>query len=162
MNATGKLAAVLFFFIAAGLAMAAPPVVQPVAGSAAAEQFLRGIYARYGKDGPGAPFDTTVYEPSLLALIDADNKAADGDVGYLDGDPICDCQDFDISALQIAFKSISEGRLDAAVSFRNFGKRHSLHLTLLLTAAGWRIADAQGSDGGLRAGLQADLQTHKH
>lgn len=162
MNAVGRLAAVLLFIVGTSVTVAASPATQPAAGTAAAEQFLRGVYAHYGKNGHGAPIDATVYEQSLLTLIDADSKAASGDVGYLDFDPLCACQDFDIDALQIAFKPISKDRLDATVSFRNFGEQHSLHLTLLLTATGWRITDAQASDFSLRAGLQADLRTYKH
>ena len=66
--------------------------------SASAEQFLRKVYASYASDGPGVPNDTLkeedVYDASLIALMAADQDAADGEVGYLDGDPLCDCQDW--------------------------------------------------------------------
>jgi hypothetical protein len=34
-----------------------------------------------------------VFDPSLAGLIEEDTRLAGGEVGALDGDPLCDCQD---------------------------------------------------------------------
>ncbi|HEY1880428.1 MAG TPA: hypothetical protein VGG68_10905 [Caulobacteraceae bacterium] len=34
-----------------------------------------------------------MFDPSLAGLIDEDTRLAGGEVGALDGDPLCDCQD---------------------------------------------------------------------
>ena len=41
------------------------------------------------------PFDQPerVFAPPLLAAINEDARLANGEVGYLDGDPLCQCQD---------------------------------------------------------------------
>ena len=105
----------------------------------------RQIFALYGKDGRG--FDLSgrdapkVIAPGLLELIRADEKAAKGEVGALGGDPFCSCQDYDITAVQVASKSAGPDKADVSVAHRNFGKPQTVILTLVATADGWRIAD---------------------
>jgi hypothetical protein len=64
-----------------------------------AEKFVRHLYSRYEHPAsPNGP-DTmgrgaaTIFSFQLLRLIRADEREAHGEVGRLDGDPICDCQD---------------------------------------------------------------------
>lgn len=142
-------------------AMAVDSGVMRPSDRTTAEKFLRGIYANYRADGKGVN-NTDVYETSLLALMAADQQAANGEIGYLDGDPLCDCQDFDIRDVKLAIKPADHDRLDATVSFRNFDEHRSLHLLLLRSAHGWRVFDVLSSDGSLRTALQNHLKTLKH
>src|SRR5580704_14908341 len=81
----------------------APPAPMPPAqatGDAAdVTAFLGGIYAHYktnSEDSHWAPMDSKdVLDPSLLALMKADEKALKGQgVGAVDSDWFCDCQDW--------------------------------------------------------------------
>jgi hypothetical protein len=147
------------------LAANQPPQDKQV--TAAAERFVRGIYAHYRKDGEGIGTDSTaVYTASLLALMRADQQAAGpGEVGLIDGDPLCDCQDFEIDAVRLALRPSGQNRLDAEVKFHNLDRDVSLRLELLLTPAGWRVdnVDSAGWEGGsLRAALQRELKPAGH
>ncbi len=142
-------------------AMAVDSGVMRPSGSTTAENFLRGIYANYRADGKGVN-GTDVYETSLLALMAADQQAANGEIGYLDGDPLCDCQDFDIRDVKLAINPAGQDRLDVTVSFRNFDERRTLHLLLLRSPHGWRVFDVLSGDGSLRMALQTHLKTLKH
>jgi hypothetical protein len=116
---------------------------------AQAEGFVRKIYAGYhrsassrepdylGKDAP------LVFSPSLLALIRKDRRKAKGEIGTLDFDPICACQDADGLALSgVTIRSDKYGRAVANVSlqYRQPAIKR-LELELLWTPAGWRIDD---------------------
>jgi hypothetical protein len=125
-----------------------------------ARHFLESLYANYRVDGEGVPNQTVkdvdVYDPSLLVLMHANQQAAgDGEVGYLDGDPLCDCQDFDIRAVKFDFKAVGKNQLVATVMFHNLDRDTTLRLALRFTSRGWRVADViSASDGSLREGLQ--------
>lgn len=147
------------------LAANQPPQDKQV--TAAAERFVRGIYAHYRKDGEGIGMDSTaVYTASLLALMRGDQQAAGpGEVGLIDGDPLCDCQDFEINAVRLALRPSGQNRLNAEVKFHNLDRDVSLRLELLLTPAGWRVdnVDSEGWEGGsLRAALQRELKPVGH
>jgi len=116
----------------------------PGSHGSSAQAFVERIYREYqvSKDvnnlGPAAD---TLYAPELLRLIRKDEEQAKGEVGVLDGDPICDCQDYEISDVHV---SIGKGKPDgipAEVRFRNSGKEIHLTLSLVPAGKGWRIAD---------------------
>src|SRR5215469_16140350 len=61
--------------------------------------FLQGLYDHYktSKDNNFQMFDANaheVFDASFIRLLAADEKALNGDVGVIDGDWLCDCQDF--------------------------------------------------------------------
>jgi Protein of unknown function (DUF3828) len=138
--------------------------VLPLAASAIAaddaspDKFLATIYQRYeGKNAKGVDIDgkaalARYFEPSLVALIAADEAAAAKrcDVPELDGDPFVDAQDWEISGLKIATTMEGAGRAIATVSFRNFDEPHSVTIKLVKLRAGWRIADILWAEGSLR------------
>ncbi len=137
-----------------------------VAPTSAAEQsvqeFLRSIYIRYHGDAetaPGIMLDKPAdfrryFEPSLAKLIltDEDAAAKRGDVPELDGDPFIDAQDWDITELTIHIDAQDAARARATVRFRNFKEPKTIHVNLVHTPSGWRIADIawNGHDGTLR------------
>lgn len=142
-----------------------PASMPAQAQQAEAQQFLRHVYAHYYANAPVHPQkDADIYDDSLLALMRANTQAHPADeVPYLDGDPLCDCQDygddFDMRQAKFIFKPADDGQLEAAVTFSNQGQRTTLRLLLRHTAHGWRIADViSPDDGSLRAALQRDTQ----
>jgi Protein of unknown function (DUF3828) len=100
------------------------------------------------------------YTTALNHLIVVDRSGRPGDVGNLDADPICDCQDAgdpgDLKVQSINLTDAGQGRLKAAVLFTIVKEPRSVNLLLVPTTAGWRIDDisAKGMPS-LRALLQA-------
>lgn len=128
---------------AATLRAAPPP--------ASAEAFIHELYAAYRPGGhpvelPG-PHAGTLLAPSLLALVEADARALDGEAGALDADPICECQDW--SRLEIRKLVISQhrhNRAQADVVFVDAGRRgaasaREVRYDLVRVAGTWKIFD---------------------
>lgn len=118
---------------------------KPAAGSIQeAHAFVASIYrdfessASWSHLGPAAD---TLFAPELLGLIRKDQKQAQGEVVALDGDPFCDCQDFEISDLQIVMTKEKEGITFADVRFKNFEKEFRIRIELTLSDKGWRVTD---------------------
>lgn len=119
---------------------------------ASAKRFVESLYRHYTKNSKGIDFTGSkglnYFSPSLNALMDADAKAIGPDeVGVLDGDPVCSCQDWEgIFDLNIAVRMLSNNRANAAVSFALFAPkagadrdRRSLEMTLISGNGQWRI-----------------------
>ena len=146
--------------LAALLALAAPVR----AGEATPQAFLDSIYSRYhgnvnSKTGSGVRIDTPAqirryFAPDLAKLMIADETAAAkaGDVPTLDGDPFIDAQDWDISSLTIHIDNETKTTAHATVRFTNLKEPKSVHLDLVHTKSGWRIAEIKwsGDDTTLR------------
>jgi hypothetical protein len=125
--------------------------------SAGAEAFVRGLYQREtneskANDGAfaGHAGADAIYSPSLLALIRRDiARTPKGDVGKLDYDPICGCQDSDgISVQAIQVVAASESHTNALVALRfSGGSQQRLTLKLVYTTRGWRVDDVEGPKG---------------
>lgn len=109
-----------------------------------AKVFIASLYKGYqSSQGPnylGNAADT-IFTSDLLSLIRKDQEQAEGEVGLLDFDPICDCQDFDISNVRIDTKQIVKTKLEADVHFTNSGSDVNLGFTLKGDGKRWRIAD---------------------
>lgn len=97
--------------------------------AAAAKTFLQSIYARYTKNsrgveiaGPGA---RRFLHSSLIALIREDARAVGpGEVGVLDSDPLCGCQDWDgIFDLRIDMRQVKADHAEALVRFPSSKRR---------------------------------------
>ncbi|MFZ1013927.1 MAG: DUF3828 domain-containing protein [Terracidiphilus sp.] len=145
-------------------------------GADAAKQFLVSIYQHYGHHGKGidlsGPRARSYFDESLIALLDADAKAAGpGEVGVLDGDPICSCQDWDgIYDLKIAVQIGSDGRAHAGVSFALLLRRQgldrdarALEIALVSQKGQWRIDNiVDRSDAKVPFDLRAELQKEIH
>lgn len=122
-----------------------------LAASPAAEtprEFIARVYSEYRSEGfsPLAKPDL-YFSPGLTAAIRKDGSE-EGEVGYLDGDPLCDCQDYErISAtvLQLRQPSRSVSIAHVRVVLGPTATR-DLQLRLIRTAKGWRIDDVIGTD----------------
>ena len=145
----------------------------------AAKHFLGSLYKQYANHGPGIDFTgpkaRVVFDSSLIALLHADQSVLGADeVGVLDGDPICSCQDWDgIWDLKIAVQLRKDGRAQAAVSFALFAPsagsdpdRRSLEITLASAGGQWRIWDILDKSDpkalfDLRAELEKEIRASK-
>ena len=120
-----------------------------------AEQFLHSIYDQYENDaGPSLDNEAlkTYFTPELFALIkaDADEANARGEVPKLDGDPLIDTQDWNITDLKFAVEEPRPGFATGVVTFRNFHRADEIRLDVVKLAGGWRIAEIYAPSGRLR------------
>jgi hypothetical protein len=120
-----------------------------------ATTFLRHLYDLYEHPptelGPDilVKHPLQVYSPRLYRLVRHDQlRAGPGNVGNLDYDPICVCQDnggMKLAGLQV----IKTGPTTATASVTlTFPQPLTIHARLLLvwTPAGWRVDDVQTQD----------------
>lgn len=110
--------------------------------------FVRHVYANYGRSGYSPLLHPEkVFSATLTAAIVKDSSG--GEVGYLDGDPLCDCQDYDRVAARILRVKQPNARSASARVHVTLGpgETRDLRLTLVLTPSGWRISDVVGADG---------------
>jgi hypothetical protein len=109
-----------------------------------AKLFVVRLYAVYHGAGPdylGRQADA-VFTPSLLALIRRDQaNTPAGDAPTLDGDPICDCQDYEISNVSVNVAGTGPGRAQARVRFQNAREWRAVTLDLVAAHGRWRVGD---------------------
>jgi hypothetical protein len=128
--------------LAALLAAAAQPPETPKA-------FMQRLYANY-RQSDYSPFThpERVFAPGLLAAINEDSKLANGEVGYLDGDPLCQCQD--TSGMRPTITGVMQPDGDRATVRVSIGwpgeKARPATFKLIRTRSGWRIADVSSAD----------------
>jgi hypothetical protein len=110
--------------------------------------FVERLYSGY-RDPDYSPLGHPgrVFAPPLVAEIREDGRLSRGEVGYMDADPLCQCQDPAGLKPRIGPVRLS-GRTQASVPVDlDFGgDRRALRLTLVRTSAGWRIADIAAAD----------------
>ena len=155
----------------AAIATNSPPTasaLQPASSDADdVKAFLEGLYAHYksSKDDTFQPFDgsaSEVLDPDTLALMKADAKALNGELGDIDGDWLCDCQDFTSIKATITVQSATATTAKATSDFHDVddtsrGLRHDT-FDLVKTPAGWRIHDMGTADQpSLRKVLQDEI-----
>jgi len=125
------------------LALAAAPLAETP------KAFLERVYASY-RDRNFSPFEHAdrYFAPKLKAAIDEDSRLANGEVGYLDGDPICQCQDTDglrSKILKIRLQKPDTALAEVLLDYTDSTATH-VKFTLIRTKAGWRIADVSSGD----------------
>jgi hypothetical protein len=123
------------------------------------QRFMDRLYANY-RNEDFSPFShpKRVFAPRLLAAIGEDSRLARGEVGYLDGDPVCQCQDS--SGMHPSVTGVSERTRDKAIVRVSIAWPHDkptlARFQLVRTPAGWRIADVSSADEpSLLTGLEA-------
>ncbi len=144
----------------AGVAQAAAPVASP----ASAEQFLRGLYAKYTPNGKPIPFvypdAKGIVDPTMLALLKRDQDKSDAEVGAMDSDPVCRCQDWNalkVTSLHVTMQGANAAAADVAIS--DDGHVEKIHFTLVWLNGGWRIRDIGTKD---EPSLVAYLRSYKY
>jgi hypothetical protein len=128
----------------------------------AAESFLKGIYANYKAKGAGVdltgPKAETVVTPDFANLLRLDQQAVNGEVGVIEADPICSCQDFDIRAVTLSIQPDGSGRAKATAGFKNLGHSTQISFDLATIGGQWRIDDIHDKDiPSLRKALQDEI-----
>jgi hypothetical protein len=120
--------------------------------------FVERLYAAYrNPDFSPLSRPERVFAPPLVSAIGEDRRLSRDEVGFMDADPLCECQD--PSGMRPRIEAVSEqGRGGAIVRVTlRFGPtdRRDLRLRLVRLAAGWRVADVSSTD---QPSLLADLQ----
>jgi hypothetical protein len=137
----------LHFSLTLLIALAVPPIPAAAQDAASAKTFLQSVYALYSKNGKGATLTSRYYDSTLLRLVTTDNKLNAGDIGVLEGDPVCGCQDWEgVWDLNIEIQMVSPNRALADVSFARSAPKgrtkddlRKLKYTLVLERGQWRI-----------------------
>ena len=124
----------------------------------AARAFVAWIYSHYPTSTRRPTFDAlggaakrAIFAPSLIALIDEDARLAHGEVGALDGDPLCDCQDDGGMKFRIASVRSVDPSHASAVIVRSYAdskapEAETITLDLALTKGHWRVYDVKSRD----------------
>ena len=138
--------------LAATALLAAANAATPDAVSARA--FVQKLYAHYPQPANGPVFSPTdkdaasVFDPGMVALFREDTRLAKGEVGFVDADPICQCQDD--SGLKPKILSVAMGGANAATAVVDLhfdgGKPNPLTLHLVVVSGQWRIYDLSAAD----------------
>ena len=136
----------------------------PVASAATVEQFLRGLYAKYTANGKPTPFvypdAKGIVDPAMLALLKNDQDKSKGEVGAMDTDPICRCQDWNALKVTSLHVAISGGNAASAdVSISDDGHVEKIHFALVWLTGGWHIHDIGTKD---EPSLVAYLREYKY
>ena len=111
--------------------------------------FMERLYAGY-RDSDFSPFEhpERVFAPRLLAAINEDSRLNQGEVGYLDGDPICQCQDatgLKTTITRVRLQGRDNARVSVAIGLTGYKPRPAT-FTLVRIRGGWRIADVSSPD----------------
>jgi hypothetical protein len=140
-------------------AVAAQPAESP-------RRFLDRVYASYRKPN-FSPFRQPgrYFAPRLVAAIAEDSRLAHGEVGYLDGDPLCQCQDtagLHAKILQVRALGAKRANAEVALNYPD-NTPTRIRLSLTMTKSGWRIADvsANGEPSLIRALDQSNARQRR-
>jgi hypothetical protein len=167
MNIYKYLLVTLLFFIFSGCDaedIVLRPIPTPVKQNSSIEDFIHSIYVNYYEGGPGinigGPETDILLSPSLLQIMHHDNELVQGEAGFLDADPICECQDYgNIKVTEIAVKKINTSKSTAKVSFINFERPTIVEFSLLKINGLWHIDDISSADmPSMRAGLEREIK----
>jgi len=98
------------------------------------------------------------FDAELLRLYLKDKREAKGEVGRLDGDPLYNAQEVQITDFSISPPKVTGKEALVTVRFKNIGKPIRVEYVLRHTIGGWKISDIRYDDGhSLKKILQAPL-----
>jgi hypothetical protein len=126
------------------------------AGELSPKDLVAQFYQAHGSKHD--PLDETqllgrYFDAALLKLYLKDKREAKGEVGRLDGDPLYNAQDMQISNFSVSAPETTGGpsrtgiETRVTVHFKNIGKPARVIFVLSRTADGWRISDIRYDDG---------------
>lgn len=137
---------------AACLAGAAGPVAA-APDAAGARAFVEKLYSHYPSNPNGAAFEPTgknaseVFDPGLIAAFREDARLANGEVGFVDADPLCQCQDDSGLKPKVASVTMTgPNAADAVVALQYPDQTLALSLHLVPVNGAWRIHDLSTGD----------------
>jgi len=164
-------------WIAAACLMGIASPVMAALDAASARAFVEKLYSHYpSKPGNRSAFDPTgknasqVFDPGMIAAFREDTRLAHGEVGFVDSDPICQCQDDSGLKATIASATITApNAADVVVNLEYPSDKVTIVLTLHLVPVNgaWRIYDLSAGDVKsyrddlLKANKEAAAQHHR-
>ncbi|MGA0531043.1 DUF3828 domain-containing protein [Hansschlegelia sp. KR7-227] len=123
---------------------------QEIGDTGSPEGFVREVYKPYERRA--APRDFTlrdgvpIFSKRFRALVLKDRAQAGGEIGLIEGDPLCQCQDvvtFRVTKVHVG----GDDRIALVdVSYRNGGDSGTLKLVLANGDYGWLIDDITTAD----------------
>jgi hypothetical protein len=131
------------------LAVLAAAMLSPAPAGETPRAFVERLYASY-RDSNYSPFTRAarVFAPPFVAALREDSRLFRDEVGFIDADPICQCQDAGGLRARVAgVRQPTAAAAEARILLR-FGDTDSrdLILRLVRTRAGWRVADIATAD----------------
>lgn len=87
------------------------------------------------------------FDATLLKLYLRDKREAKGEVGRLDGDPLYNAQEIQVTDFSVSATESVSGETRVRVSFKNIGKPTRLAYILTRSGNGWRVSDIRYDDG---------------
>jgi Protein of unknown function (DUF3828) len=111
--------------------------------------YMERLYASY-RNPDFNPLDhpDRYFTARLVTAMNEDARLAKGEVGYVDGDPICQCQDPDglqARVVRVTRQGDAKAVAEVIIDFTDSTLRR-VRFSLVRTAAGWRIADVSSGD----------------
>jgi hypothetical protein len=112
--------------------------------------FMEQTYARY-RSSSFSPLNhpDRYFAPRLTTAISEDARLARGEVGYLDGDPICQCQDtagMKPRVLKVTNQGAGKASVLVLIDWQDSTARKA-RFSLVKVHGRWRIADVSSADG---------------
>lgn len=131
--------------------IASPLAAAPDAASAKA--FVEKLYSHYPSNPNRKAFDPTgknareVFDPGMIAAFREDARLANGEVGFVDSDPLCQCQDDSNLRSKLASVTMTgPNAADAVVNLQYPSETLALTLHLVPVNGAWRIHDLSIGD----------------
>ena len=133
------------WIVAACLTSVASPVAA-APDAASARAFVVNLYSHYPSNPNRKAFDPTgknasqVFDPGMIAAFREDTKLANGEVGFVEADPLCQCQDDSgLKPKVVSVTMAGPNAADAVVNLQYPGETRTLTLHLVPVAGTWRI-----------------------
>jgi len=131
-------------------------VASPVAATpddARARAFVEKLYSHYPSNPNGMAFDPTgknaskVFDPGMVAAFREDSRLANGEVGFIDDDPLCQCQDdAGLKSKVVSVTMTGSNAADVVVNLQYPDATQALTLHLVPVNGAWRIYDLSTGD----------------
>lgn len=140
-------------WIAAACLASVASSVAAAPDAASARAFVEKLYSHYPSNPKRTTFDPTgknaseVFEPGMIAAFREDARLSHGEVGFVDADPLCQCQDD--SGLEAKVESVTmtgPNAADAVVNLKYPSDTLALTLHLVPVKGAWRIHDLSMGD----------------
>src|SRR5215213_6931077 len=130
------------------LALIAAAAAQPPGETPRA--FMERIYAGY-RNADYSPFShpERVFSPRLIEAVNEDSRLSHGEVGYIDGDPVCQCQDaggMRATVLGVKLQGANQALATVSLRFDDAARPRPVTFKLVRGRSGWRIADVSSAD----------------
>jgi len=135
------------------MGLAGPVAAAPDAASAKA--FVEKLYSHYpSKPDSRSAFDPTgknasqVFDPGMIAAFREDTRLAHGEVGFIDADPLCQCQDDSGLKATVGVVTVTGPNAADVVVNLEYPNDPPIALTLHLVPVNgaWRIYDLSTGD----------------